>query len=902
MINALFLVALGLAFSTAANAQIDLGSAATFGILAAQGITNVGSSSITGDLGISPGTAVTEGEELQVSGTRHIDDDVAAQAQLDANTAFNDPGDSASTVALLALGDTTLIAGTYTLGAAAINGPLVLDGEGVSDGVWIFRISSSLTTATGSTVTLSNGAQSCNVFWQVGSSATLQGSTFAGNVLALVSITVNTPELIDGALFALTGAITLSNDDISVGVCDVVPTGIPPPPPTLIPPTIPVPVTEPPSPATTDVVPDVTDADPVTTIAPPPGDPPLPPDPEEPPAPTDPIPVPTDPEEPVSPGDPIEPEDPLAPGDPIPLLPGGPVEPGDPIPANPEEPVAPGEPLPANPEGPVATDAPVLPGAPDLPVAPGAPDIPVVPGAPDAPVVPGAPGAPLVPLVPGAPDAPLVPVVPGAPDAPLVPVVPGAPDAPLVPVVPGAPDAPLVPVVPGAPDVPVVPGAPEAPGLTITPGSPPRPPFTDTIPNLPGVPTIIPSLPGLSILPTDIIENSSEDLSTLVSTIATLPVLSESATLAVDEFGAVNSGSRTSLVTGPATITESGTTLTVPSGSTTQVVLSSTPTFESGSSLQATDVLLSGFLSAPTASITDVVTAFSTRPDTAAATVNTLSDANAAEEFSAINEKTATITREVMYVVTATCTGPTTITTHAQTFTIPTPCTTVLTCTPEPVTEKVVVFTTNCPVVPTTVVTAEETFVVETTGLHTLSCTNCARKLPTVTVTMPDSTCKPTATVTEAGLSCAKGGDKVTVYQTKTVFEPEPEASVLEDIRVGAEETTALIDTAKVGGSSVPAVETSAAEISDSAIPASSESSAPAPPNEEPADPADPLPANPGEVDLDVRDADIILARGFPVRDTAEFVLGSGARSILPSLLIPLGLSIIALAFGVALA
>jgi hypothetical protein len=103
----------------------------------------------------------------------------------------------------------------------SLSGPLVLDGAGNNNSVFIFQTNSTLTTATGSTITLINGAQECNVFWQVGSSATLgTGSAFAGNILALSSITVTTGVTVHGRALARNAAVTLDTDTFTVPTCD----------------------------------------------------------------------------------------------------------------------------------------------------------------------------------------------------------------------------------------------------------------------------------------------------------------------------------------------------------------------------------------------------------------------------------------------------------------------------------------------------------------------------------------------------------------------------------------------------------------------------------------------------------------------------------------------------------
>jgi len=208
-----------------ANASVGpaaiLGRAQDFGVLAASTITNTGGSVITGDLGLSPGTSVTGFPPGTVTGTQHITDAAAAAAQTDATVAF---------VALAALtpstdltgqnlGGLTLPPGNYHFTSSAqLTGTLTLDAAGDPGATWVFQIGSTLTTASASAVALINGAVAANVFWQVGSSATLgTTTTFKGTIIAQASITANNgASVTDGRLLALTGAVTLDDNAITV--------------------------------------------------------------------------------------------------------------------------------------------------------------------------------------------------------------------------------------------------------------------------------------------------------------------------------------------------------------------------------------------------------------------------------------------------------------------------------------------------------------------------------------------------------------------------------------------------------------------------------------------------------------------------------------------------------------
>ncbi len=206
----------GVAF--AAQPPVGLGTAGSFAVLAGTTVTNTGPSTVNGDLGVSPGTAVTGFPPGTVNGTIHASDAVAAQAQSDLTTAYNDAaGRTPATSVSGDIGGSTLTPGVYNTGSSlGLTGTLTLDAQGDPNAVFIFQVGSALTTASASRVDLINGAQSCNVFWKIGSSATLgTSSVFRGNLLALTSITVNNGATVDGRLLARNGAVTLDNDTIT---------------------------------------------------------------------------------------------------------------------------------------------------------------------------------------------------------------------------------------------------------------------------------------------------------------------------------------------------------------------------------------------------------------------------------------------------------------------------------------------------------------------------------------------------------------------------------------------------------------------------------------------------------------------------------------------------------------
>jgi len=199
-----------------------MGQAAAFAVLAGSTVTNTGPTTVTGDLGLHPGTAVTGFPPGTVNGTTHVADAVAAQAQADLTTAYNDAAGRTSDATVSAdLGGQSLAPGVYTSASSlGLTGTLTLDGQGDPSAVFIFQAGSTLTTASASQVSLIGGAQACNVFWQIGSSATLgTNSVFRGTILALESITVTTGATVDGRTLARNAAVTLDNNTITRSTC-----------------------------------------------------------------------------------------------------------------------------------------------------------------------------------------------------------------------------------------------------------------------------------------------------------------------------------------------------------------------------------------------------------------------------------------------------------------------------------------------------------------------------------------------------------------------------------------------------------------------------------------------------------------------------------------------------------
>jgi hypothetical protein len=223
----------------AAQAPVGLGTAASFSVLAGSTVTNTGASNLAEDLGLSPGTAVTGFPPGLVLGTTQVANGVALQAQSDLTTAYNDAaGRTPATSIGSVVGGQTLAPGVYNAPSALqLNGTLTLNANGDPTAVFIFQVGSALTTASSSLIALIGDAQACNVFWQIGSSATLgTGSGFVGNLLALTSIAATTGATIQGRLLARNGAVTLDDNLITApGCATTLPTPTPTPTATVAP-------------------------------------------------------------------------------------------------------------------------------------------------------------------------------------------------------------------------------------------------------------------------------------------------------------------------------------------------------------------------------------------------------------------------------------------------------------------------------------------------------------------------------------------------------------------------------------------------------------------------------------------------------------------------------------------
>jgi hypothetical protein len=208
-------------YAFAQTMQPNIGTASNFAVLGSSTVTNTGNTIIAGNLGVSsPGTAITGFPPGIVIGTTYAGGPVATQAHADAATAYGALSSAKCTTnepAVAKIGGQTLKPGVYCFPtSAAITGTLTLSGSGV----YIFKIGTTLTTAAGNShVVLTNGASASNVFWKVGSSATLgTNSALKGTVIAYSSITATTGATVDGRLIALNGAVTLDTNHITVAV------------------------------------------------------------------------------------------------------------------------------------------------------------------------------------------------------------------------------------------------------------------------------------------------------------------------------------------------------------------------------------------------------------------------------------------------------------------------------------------------------------------------------------------------------------------------------------------------------------------------------------------------------------------------------------------------------------
>ena len=226
------------AMSASATLQtaVALGSNSAFAVVAGTTVTVTGAGTITGNIGIFPGSAFVPGvPAVTVKGTVFAGGTVAAQAQADLTTAFNDAAGRQTPVIVAGnIGGQTLTPGLYksTSSLAISSGDLTLDAQGDANAVFIFQIASSFTMTSGRQVILAGGANAANIFWQVGSSATLGTTTVIhGTIMAAISISMLTGSTLDGRALAQSGAVSI---DTGGGSSATVPVATPPTKPTVI--------------------------------------------------------------------------------------------------------------------------------------------------------------------------------------------------------------------------------------------------------------------------------------------------------------------------------------------------------------------------------------------------------------------------------------------------------------------------------------------------------------------------------------------------------------------------------------------------------------------------------------------------------------------------------------------
>lgn len=202
----------------------DLASARSFGVLGGSTVTNTGVTTVTGDVGVSPGPSVTGFPPgIMVNGTIHQNDATAIQAHADADLAYDDLVNQTCDTDLSGqdLGGMTLTPGSYCFSSSAdLNGILTLNAQSNPAAIFLFQIGTTLTTASNASVVMTNGGLACKVYWQVGSSATLGTNTaFAGNILADQSITMTTSSSLSGRALAINAAVTLDTNSVSNAAC-----------------------------------------------------------------------------------------------------------------------------------------------------------------------------------------------------------------------------------------------------------------------------------------------------------------------------------------------------------------------------------------------------------------------------------------------------------------------------------------------------------------------------------------------------------------------------------------------------------------------------------------------------------------------------------------------------------
>ncbi len=233
------MLALCASSAQAAQPPVGLGTAGAYAVLGGATVTNTGPSVVNGDLGVAPGTAIVGFPPAVLNGTSHAADGAAAQAQADLTAAYGDAAGRTPAALLPAdAGGLFLTAGVHKRDSAlGLTGDVTLDAQGDPDAVFVLQ-AGTLTAASSSRVLLAGRAQACNVFWAIGSSATLgTDSSFAGTLLVRQSITMNTRAALRGRALARNGAVTLDTNTIdrpgcttAVGGGPLLPGAVPPAP------------------------------------------------------------------------------------------------------------------------------------------------------------------------------------------------------------------------------------------------------------------------------------------------------------------------------------------------------------------------------------------------------------------------------------------------------------------------------------------------------------------------------------------------------------------------------------------------------------------------------------------------------------------------------------------------
>ena len=200
--------------------SVALSGLSEFAIIAGSAITSTGATTVTGDMGLSPGTSCGGFPPGKLIGTLQINTNLAIQGKLDLTAAYNDAAGRTSTeIVTLSgnIGGLTLTPGLYksTSSLAISSGDLTFDAKGNSNAVFIIQIASSFTTTSGRKVFLKGNASASNIFWQVGSSATFgTTSVMKGTIMAMQSITMNTGATVNGRVLARIGGVSMAGNTI----------------------------------------------------------------------------------------------------------------------------------------------------------------------------------------------------------------------------------------------------------------------------------------------------------------------------------------------------------------------------------------------------------------------------------------------------------------------------------------------------------------------------------------------------------------------------------------------------------------------------------------------------------------------------------------------------------------